>query len=227
MISNWSTLDNDDIRKKILNSWLDEIIISVHWLWLLHDIMIWVKGWFDKLIKGLVKFIDENNKKVKISLSFVMTKQNYKFLSKYIIFFDKLWVDQIVVNSLRPEWYAGWANFKKYFFSYMDFISYMNSLWESEKKHVNELIRKRKLIITDMLPCIMKQSGLLIKWVWNVELRITKSWKEGENWNELFDNNNSRKKYIDKCYNCAQKDNCEWIYINYLEAFWEDWILAV
>lgn len=228
MISNWSTLNDENIRKRILDSWLDEIIISIHWLWILHDIMVWVKWRFDKLIKGLVKFIDENNKKVKISLSFVMTKQNYKFLSKYIYFFDKLWINQIIINTLRPEWYAWWENFKKYFFSYLDFILYINSLTEKEKNNINKLIKEKKLILVDILPCILKQSNLDISWIGNVELRITKSWENfSDNWSEMFDNNNTWKKYIKECFKCSEQNNCEWIYINYINAFWENWILAI
>lgn len=239
MISNGSLLDIESVREKIINSWLDEIVISIHWLWAVHDKMVGVDWIFNKTLKGLYSLLKEKDKGLKISLSFVMNKYNIKVYYKYIDFFINLWVDQIIINTLRPEGYSSWYNYKKYFFPYSEFIKTTNNLWEDKITYLNNLINNNKLVVTDMLHCIMKQAWLVLKWVWKVEIRksfSSENWKksfnnlktyESINNNELDDDNNLIKTFIDKCDSCRLKSECEWIYIDYLDNFWNSNIIWI
>jgi len=245
IITNWSTLEDKVVRDKIIHSWLDEIVISIHWLWKLHDKTVWIDGMFNKVVKWLHLLLKNKKNSLKVSLSFVMTSLNYKILNKYITFFINLWVNQIIINTLRPEGYSSWSNFSKFFFSFDKFISFYKSLEIKELDYINKLILNKKIVFVDMLPCVMKQAWLLTEWVWTVEIRSTFStenwkdwnilyWKEEQNkktyknqWNEIIDNNNTQKKYINKCEECILKNSCEWVNIYYIEYFWIKWILPV
>lgn len=244
LITNWSTLNNESIRNKIIESWLDEIVISIHGLWKLHDKTVWINWMFDNVLKWLYLLLQNRKKWLKISLSFVMSSLNYKILYKYIDFFINLGIDQIIINTLRPEWYSSWDNYSKFFFSFEDFISFYKNSDIKQLTYINELISRKKIFFIDMLPCIMKQAWFLIEWVGTVEIRSTFSTENWEDWNilywkkdinktyrkiwdELIDNNNLHKEYIDECNKCTQKNKCEWINIYYLKYFWEKGILAI
>lgn len=243
LITNWSTLNDIEIRKKILYFWLDEIVISIHWLWKLHDKSVWVNWAFDKTIRGLYSLLKEKDKNLKVSLSFVLNKMNYRNFNKYITFFFNLWVNQIIINSLRAEGFSAGSNFPFFYFSYTDFIKKCSLLKSEELNHINKLISDKQLVLIDMLPCVLKQSWISIDGIGTVEIRETFSsdnsldrselyWKDeyrtykNEKW-RIIDNNNSNKVFIEKCYSCIEKNNCEWIYRDYIDNFWDNGIKPI
>ena len=243
LISNGSTLINNKVRYNIINSWLDEIVISIHWLWKVHDKNVWINWMFEKTLRWLYYLLKERNNSLKVSLSFVLNKSNYRIFYKYISFFFNLWVDQIIVNFLRAEWFSAWLNYWLFYFKYTDFINYCLSLNKEEINFINKYINNRKLVLIDILPCILNQTWISVVWVWTVEIRETFSsdnwsdptklfWKdeyrtyENKDW-KLIDNNNNNKVYIDKCSTCTMKIVCEWIYRDYIDNFWDNGIQPI
>lgn len=244
LITNWSTLELKSIRKKILKSWLDEIVISIHWIWELHNKIVWVKWAFASVLKWLYSLMNEKNNNLKINLSFVLNILNFKYFYKYIYFFSNLWVNKIIINLLRPEWYSSWSNFSKFFFPYSDFIKLSNNFNKEELYFINNLIKNDKLVLIDMLYCILNQSWIDLKWVWLVEIRETFATENWVDWNFLYywedcnrtyenidwkimDNNNNNKIFINKCNNCLLKYKCEGIYKNYINNYWDNGINPV
>lgn len=228
LITNWSTLDDLEVRKKILEYGLDEVIVSVHGIWEMHDKMTWVKWSFQKLFRWFYELIKENNWRVKISMSFVLNSANYKQYSKYIELFIWIWVDQIIINALRPEWLSWWDKYKKYFIDYTEFIKFNQKLSSKEKNLINSLIEDNRLVFTDFPTCVIHNSWLKTNLIGTVELRVTHYWLDkDEDGVEQYDNNNCWKKHIEKCNECLFKNNCEWINVTYLNLFWEKWIIPV
>ena len=243
LITNGSTLELGLIRKKILKSWLDEIIISIHWIWELHNKIVWVEWAFSSVLKWLHSLMKEKNNNLKINLSFVLNVLNIKFFYKYIFFFSNLWVNQIFINFLRPEWFSSWLNFSHYFFPYSDFIKLCNNFSNEELDFVNNLIDNNKLVLIDVLYCTLKQSWIKFKWLWLVELRETFANENLEEQNSLYwddnyntcehidwriiDNNINIKIYLNKCDICLFKYKCEWIYRCYINSYWDNWIKPI
>jgi len=242
LITNGSLLYLKEVRDEILFSGLDNLVVSIHWLWKIHDKMVGINWIFNIVLKWLLLLLKEKIKLsnlINIQLSFVMNKFNFEIYYKYINYFFKIWINKIIINTLRPEWYSSWKKYRNFFFSYNDFINFNKNLKKEQLKLLNSFILSRKLVITDMLPCVMYQSWLRIKWMWSVEIRKSFSSENKKNWfndlktydkiekNELIDDNTLIKTHIYKCYKCKFKNNCEWIYIDYLLNFWDDWIKKI
>lgn len=225
LITNWSTLHIKEIRDKILNYWLNEIIVSIHWIWWLHDNIVWVKWSFKKILRWLYQLIKDNNGRIKIWVSYVLNWLNIIQYIKYIYLFESLWVNQIIINALRPEWFSWWDVYWKCFFRYNDFIELNKKLSVESINKINIMLGENKLVFTDFPMCVLYDSWFYSNLDWTVELRITYYWKnKKDEGSEVHDNNNYWKKFITECINCKLNNSCEWIYINYLNIFWKNWI---
>jgi len=151
IITNWTQLYKDDLRKEILVAWLNEITLSIHWSnAIIHEKNIWVKWIYDKVLLGLIK-LRKDSKDIKINISMVLNRYNLFDLYNSIFKYQKLGIDIFLVNTMRPDWY--WKDkMKEVSIKYMDFVSYINNLSEEKANYLNKLINNNKLnIITVIL----------------------------------------------------------------------------
>lgn len=223
IITNWSTLINNNIRKNIIK-YFDNITISLHWSnSVLHDKLTWVIGAFNRTIKGIILLIKEKEKN-NIIISFVLNSENLDNLYNSIhLFIFKLWVDKVLINTLRPDW--DWlSKFLDLSIRYSDFVNYVSNLSNDKKNLFKNLINSNKLIITDIPLCILfKSFSIWFEWInllnvyWKMEI-VSSNWINNE---IKITNNTEDKKYCAKCNKCLYKNNCEGIFKRYLEVFWE------
>lgn len=231
LITNWTTLVNEDIRYWIIN-YIDDIIISIHWSnENIHDFLVSAPWVFKKVIKWfflLKKDLKQKSvlNKKNINISFVLNKHNLLSLNTSIYLFIKLWVDKVLINTLRPDWFWN-SNFWELSIDYNDFINYIQNLNEKDKSVLSKLINLWKLVVTDIPLCIiLKAFSDWFEWCniskvyWKMEI-VESNW---DSFGLKLTNNNEDKAFINKCKKCIYKKYCEWVFIKYIENFWEKWI---
>lgn len=211
LITNGTQFYKDDLRKDILESWLREVTISIHGSNAkIHEDNIWVKWLYKNVIIGLIKLRKES-RSLKINISMVLNRYNLGDLFNSAYKYHKLWIDILLVNTMRPDWY--WKEkMKDLSIKYSDFVNYINSLPEEKIRFLNVLIEKNKLNIMDIPICFLEQTKLKTKWYWKVEVRIVE-WMKAVN---TVDG----KVYLEKCNKCTYMWNCEWVYRDYIKSFW-------
>lgn len=218
LITNWTTLLDDNIRSKIIEK-LDEITVSIHWSCSkIHDMLVWVNWNFSKAIKWVSKLFEERNSSLNILISYVLNKHNLSDLYKSILLFNKiLWVDILLINTMRPEWY--WKDkISDIWIKYSEFVEYFNWLDQEKIDLIKGYIGLNRLVFMDIPICVLKAwfQQSINKAYWKVEIRDTLSW-----WKFVSRDNTKDKKYIDICDLCSYKNWCEWIYVDYIRIFWE------
>ncbi len=216
LITNWSTFVDDNLRNKIINAWISEITFSFHWSnSKIHDFNTWSKWHFNKALLALVKLRKEN-KDISIYTNFVLNKSNLLDLFNYIYKFSRLWVNKIFVHNMRPDWYAK-DNMINLSIRFEDFIKYIIWLWKEKLYYLNSLVKDGILLIKDIPDCIFQKTWIKINIVYNQwKMETIDKWKI---WVIDFQED---KIYIDICNKCQHKDNCTWIFRDYIDMFWKD-----
>ncbi|MDD4151430.1 MAG: radical SAM protein [Candidatus Gracilibacteria bacterium] len=211
MITNGSTLIDFNIRNQIINSSLNEIIISIHGSnSKIHDYITNVNGAFDNVMKGLI-LLKKDGYKGKINISYVLNKYNlHDFLSS-VKLFSKLGINLHLINVMRPEG-NGKIHKDKLSITYNEFINYFLKLKEKDIIFINSLIGQNKLNIMDIPICILKDSKLNISGYGKVEIMNNSS---NEN-KECINNTLNNKTKLKICNFCKYNNECEGLYKDYL-----------
>ncbi len=222
IITNGSTLHKSDILQKLKESSLTEITVSIHWSnSIIHDYNTWITGSFNKALLGLI-LLKRQSLRINIFLSFVLNRYNLSDLYRFILKFDRIGVQKLLVNTMRPEWY--WkTRIKELSVKYNDIIKEFQGFSSKQLSYINVLIKQERLIFMDIPICILKKSGIHISAYWKVENRIIfDAWEirkiDNINYSELNEENG--KVYLSCCEKCTFKSSCEGIYYDYLAAFW-------
>ncbi len=152
------TLINEDIAKKVIDSKLDEIVLSVDSIDkdMCEKLRKGVK--FDSLIeniKRLSQMRKNRKKKLKMSISMIMMKDNLKEIPSFINFFSDLGIDELIfqrliTNKIYVKHYE--RNFLK------DQLISKNEL-EKEIRKNKELAKKKDI-------CIFFDEGKC-NWLWS------------------------------------------------------------
>lgn len=207
IITNGMQFANKNFLDRLVWAWLNEITFSIHGsISKIHDYNTGIQWSFDKAVRWLVN-VKKYYPKVKLDLSFVMNRTNIYDFYTYVKKFSTLGASTIIINTMRPE--GRWQdNMSVLTVKYSQFIEYFQSLTKKELNFINSLIRKDKLNIMDIPPCIFSQCWLDLKVYWKLEKRIVK---------ELSIIDNSEDKiYLSICKSCKYRTSCEWFYKSYL-----------
>lgn len=221
VISN-GTYFTKDLLDDLYDKWLSEITISIHWSNpIIHEKMTLLKGSFTKALKSII-LIKKNYKNIVLNVSFVLNRYNLFDLYNFVNLVNKLQVNNIIINTMRPVFHWDDSIFNNLTINYTDFIKYINKLSDKEVSLINYLLNKKILRIMDIPICILKSSWLSLEWYWKLEIMVTNiDNHEIKQWDFSIDDNNRFKSYLNECNNCNYNRECEWIYNKYIEKYWK------
>ncbi len=221
IISNWRKYKDINFVLDLINAWVTDFIISIHWYnSLLHDSIVRKQWVFNDVLKWLVN-ISKLKKKYNLvfNTNTTIIRQNYKYTYKIVYFLEKFPIDSIVLNVVIPQQEA-LKNKNEILVKY--------SLMAEEFKKLVILQNKFNNIYINWFPyCLWKELDSLIwfrepvefeqDWVniarhsdnhdldvkWDIELKII-------NW----------KLKREECKQCIYFNNCEWIWESYINIYW-------
>ncbi|MDD4530599.1 MAG: radical SAM protein, partial [Candidatus Gracilibacteria bacterium] len=215
MVTNGSLMHNNKLRKELIESGLDLIIFSIHGSnSVIHDSLVQVPGNFKKAFKGLL-LCKKEYKNLDIKVSYVLNKNNLNDLNTAIKLFSKIGVNNIIINTIRPNGYSEDYNYHVNVYNFKDFINYINSLDKKDVDLMNKLIKNQILNFTDIPICVLKKTSLDIFSYGKVEIRVVKYTNKETYLHDTID----EKQYLSFCKKCEYLGECEGIYNKYIIQF--------
>ncbi|MDD4530595.1 MAG: radical SAM protein [Candidatus Gracilibacteria bacterium] len=208
IVTNGSRIAEDKLRKELAESGLDVIIFSIHGSnSTIHDFLTQVPGSFDKALKGLL-FCKKEYKNLDIKVSYVLNKHNLTDLLSVIKLFAKIGISNIIINTIRPNLNPNDSNYYDNVYDFSDFLSYINSLPETDIKFLNSLIKNKKLNFTDIPICVLQKTKLDLFSYGKVEIRVVKQTDSNTN----FHDTQNEKIYLEMCDSFKFRKDCELFY---------------
>jgi len=189
--TNWILFSNYNFLQKLINAWLDEILLSFH----SHT-----EEWYEKItgvkwsyLKMLNALDNLNKTNLKIEISFVISNYNYKEICENFVFLD---------SKIKFYWVTIANIFEK--------INY--------KKHNNFIINISKIkpyLLKALLFLKDKKKNIINCWVpmcyleWFEESYMIWQYEE----DRYFKKDN-------KCIECKVNKYCRWLIWAYADLFW-------
>lgn len=217
LITNGIRLSNKIFLQKLINSWLNSLVVSVNTFDVeLSKIIAWNNfDWFATL-KWLINAI---KLKLNTTVNIVITKHTLLTLKQTLFILKKIWIKNITLSYIRYE----------------DF----SELW-----FWNTKINYNKVSYTEIVNYIKKYNlQTFVQNFWNISFNdfpvcilfdIFNSWDFIKFWREynFIDNNGNvvkKKKYfwkwnrdyLEKCNNCKYLNQCTWLEKDYIKIFWQ------
>lgn len=194
--TNWERFSDSDFLNKCNNlfKWKNITIkIPIYWSnTKRHNL---ITNWkFDLLLKWLINL--RKYKWIKVKLHSLVLKQNYKDLSNLTKIANKLWYKIKFIYTI-PDWYI---EISKILVNFSEIYKYNNIEIENIPKCISNKINDK---------------------LWNDTKTTILDWKI-KNFKDDFASNRLEKKFIKKCDTCSDKEKCSWIYVQYINIFWEE-----
>lgn len=225
VVSNWTKFDDKKYLSEAIKSWLTRISISIHSIdWKEEELLtggIW--GILDKKINAINNIITEIKKwllQKELSVNIIVSKINYKWIKKLILFLYKLWVKSFRLNFIQLEWNST-NNYEILALKYEEFNKYLNEII-----NLNDIYKDMRINFEAIPWCFswlnyekyLKYSEQMIDKEKDKISRNDIDLVSREIINQL-DRRKELKWYIKKCKNCFLKWDCEWIWIRYINFF--------
>jgi len=104
LISNWKKLSWREFVKTLIKAWITDFIISLHWLKSeTHNKLVRTKA-FRKTMKGFLNIVSlKNEYDLVLNTNTTICKSNLWEIYDLTNYFNKCWVDSIVLNTLIPN----------------------------------------------------------------------------------------------------------------------------
>lgn len=193
------------------NSGMNGVILSIHWYWKVHDLLVWVNWAFDKIkltLLNLTKLKKEDRGFV-FDTNTVLTKLNFNSLHLLFKFFSYFPITRSQIVQLYSLYLFDIKEKKSLYVSYDDFY-----------KFIPEIISNNKNVTFENFPfCKFNQK------YWDFIIKRQK-YDNDAYWNmgEWFEESDCT--FLDNCSSCSYKDDCVWIPKDYLKVYpWEKFII--
>lgn len=206
--TNWIILSSLSIFEKYIKAWANWFIISIHWYWPIHDLLVNSTWSFEKVKKALLNFVELKKKYpyIIIDTNTVLTRYNYtnlyvlfKFLSLFPITRSQL-VQLYSLNLFSAE------EKKNLYVTYKDFNIYLDKILDL--KNIN--------ITLENFPfCEVSKKSF-------EHIIRTQKYNNDAYWYIWVDLDDTYWEYIKKCENCEYKNICNWFPVDYLQIFSEN-----
>lgn len=198
---------SQDFLKKIIDSWLDEIMISLEWIEKIHDFLVQENWAYKNIIENLYFLWKLKNINTKIIIHTNVNKVNYKilpfFVSKILQNFPFIFTYHIQMlepfgNAYKNKniLFDNYSDLLEIFFKNFDniFNNYKIKFWRLPFCIVPE---KYHNIVSTTPKIYEKKDQNIVEW-----------WYFGT-------------KYLNiKCKNCKKFDICDWFFNYYIDMYW-------
>lgn len=209
LVTAWIKNISDEFILNLLETGLDEIMISIEWPEKIHDLLVWQKWAFRENIKLLGKLWKMKSWNTKIIINTNINKINYKILPLFISFLLKnfTFISIYHIQWLEPDGNAI-KNFNILFDTYTklfsSFLEHQNIYWEE------------KIKIWRVPYCIFPFSKKFL--LTNTHYEILSNNGDDIYINRYYLENKYTPK---KCKKCREFANCELFFNWYIEKFWD------
>jgi len=208
VVSAWIKNISEEFLWNLLETGLDEIMLSIEWTEFIHDLLVQQKWAFKDAIDLLVRLWKLERGGTKIIINTNINKINYKYLPDFISYILKTFP---FIFLYHIQWLDPDGNAKK------------NSkiLFESYEKLLKPFLNKEIFFIEKIkfwrVPhCVfpLEKRSLLT----NTHYEILSNY-----WDNIYINKYYMEdKYIsDVCKSCKEFKNCELFFNRYIEMFWD------
>jgi len=209
--TNWTKFMDYNFTKKILQNWLNNIVLSIHW-WeaKINDFHTQLRGSFDMKIKGLDNlYILSEEFDFSLSTNYVVTSQNINNINIFLgLIKDYTFIEKNIFAFVRP--------IKVYKENYKNYLPNFNSI-----KKVFETLKYDNKVLVQYLPyCIIEEKyhkkylDYFSKWL---KKNVNKINIEGNT--SLEDAIQSEESYFNECTSCIYKDKCRGVWSEYVDFF--------
>ncbi len=209
--TNWLLFSNNEKLLDYYNSWMNWVIISIHWFWKIHDYLVWLDWAFEKLKKTFLNiwYLISKDKNFVLDTNTVLTKYNYKtihILTKFLSYFP---ITRIQVVQLYSLYLFSLGEKKSLYISYEEFYPF---IWK--------IIESNKSVTFENFPFCKFDN----KYIDNIIKR--KKYDNDAYWNmwEWFEESDC--KFLDTCYSCKYREDCSWIPKDYLSVYQNEKFIA-
>jgi len=220
IISNWRKYKNLDFLLNLINAWVTDFIISIHWYnSVLHDSIVRRKWVFEDVVKWLVNISKLKNRyNLILNTNTTIIKQNYKEVERIVYFLEKFPINSIVLNTVIPQEEA--LRNKYVLIKYSKLVSEFKKLLKYQKEFNNIYINWLPYCLSEELkdliwfrePVQFEQNWLKIarhsdnhslELSWKLDLKLI-NWKVKQ----------------ESCKKCKYSLTCEWIWQSYIDIYW-------
>jgi hypothetical protein len=193
----------------------------------IEDFLTQVPWWLNKKIKAIKNAVELFEKWLidqPPSINIVLNKANVETILETAIYFFSIWVRDIRINFLWPH--------KSTIWKYNSILLKYEDAYESIKKLIYFSLIKKLRISFDSIPyCVfnhlykadygkISQMFMWEKQDWTINEVENPTWIKDKKifWREI--RKDSLKWKDEKCKNCKEFNDCEWIWTEYIEQFW-------
>ena len=204
IVTNGSTIVSESFLNKLDSLWIQNIYLSLHWYWDIHNKIVWDDKSFDK-INTILSHMNKR-RHIKFFLNYVVTKENYNSISDTVQFLSSSEYPDIHIkfSILEPSWAGDNENL---------FIS---------PREVSEVLKTCFSLYNNMNlfwdwfpPCLFqwfetKQADLQTE---NIRY-ITELYES-----KIFNTDYGVRSFHKNCDDCSLRKNCYWVFSRYIEFF--------
>lgn len=222
IISNWRKYKDIKFVQDLIDAWITDFIISIHWYnSLLHDSIVRKKWVFDDVVKWMINISKLKNKhNLVLNTNTTIIKQNYKEIYKIIHFLEKFPINSIVLNVVIPQEEA-FRNKNDILVEYSKMAEEFKSILDFQTKYNN-------IFINGFPYCLWKELHSIM---WFREpVQFEQWWVNFARHSEVHDLTLLDKKFdVDmingklkrnECKPCKYYDCCEWVRESYIWLYW-------
>ncbi len=228
IISNGRKYKDVNFLLSLINAWVTDFIISIHWYnSSLHDTIVRKKWVFNDVLKWMVNISKlKKDYNLVFNTNTTIIKQNYKEIYKIIYFLEKFPIDSIVLNVVIPQEEA-YKNKNDILVKYSNMALEFKKLLLFQEKYNNIYINWFPFCLWDELSTM----------IWFREpVSFEQNW---QNFARHSDNHSldlnekielsmiNWKTKSDECTKCKYFSDCEGIWDSYINLFWWDEFLPV
>lgn len=206
---------------ELINAWVTDFIVSIHWYnSFLHDNIVQNNWAFKETLEWLINICKlKNQYKLVLNTNTTIFKQNYTEIYKIIHFLEKFSINSIVINVVIPQWEAI-INNSKVLIKYSSIVRELEKIIPFQDRFHN--------IYINWLPFC--SCGKLLKMIgFRESIQFEQSW---EKYIRQSENHSLKLKWdlehiiinwknkIGRCKICKYYNTCEWLWNSYTKIYW-------
>ncbi len=208
--TNGVMLYNNKFAKDLVNAWVTLFKLSIHhYKSQIHDRLVRLPGAFDRVLQWI-----ENLKKlnVRIWINIVLTKQNYKDLVEFVLFFLEKGITNFVIIfplyefSMKEEANRVW-------FKFTEAIPYVLKV-----VHIFDKLGLKRPLVLNLPMCLVPGYENIIIQTFNWTAVIWLDWNK----DNIDDNKAFGKIRVPICRACKYNNICFWVDKEYINFWWND-----
>lgn len=234
VITNSMVFSDYKKAEKLIISWVTRVNISVHSHNVeIEDYITQVNWWLIKKLQAIDNFQKLYNNWLlynQLSINIVLNWLNYRDILKTCIYFNKIKnIKDIRINFLWNRFFFSSDDKNKLELSYTDFLPYLKILI------LYSLKSDLRLTFDAIPPCIFSKL-----WFNNNDFIIERFLGDTKDHIEEVSNVNKNQQFnwkdqkkdelktkFDNCNKCLYFEQCQWVWIEYVDSFWCSEFIAI